>query len=323
MTRTKISTQHQGSSSRGRSLISIGLSILALACTPRQHVVAGGLLAVAPFANLLIHGMKCEALDGLILAALWSAYLLVLFCPLVLIVGRFVVLVVYAPLFIIFVKKPHQAPGPVFLLLETLLWDWPLILWVRLLCAVNRRGLRPFYSEVDSFVSIGSMPVGRPDAHFLAGKGVGAVVNMCREWRGPQHEYQAEGIVQHWAPTADVCEPSFIALLRAVRFMADYRLAHGKRCFVHCKAGRARSSAVVFCYLVAAGDSEEAAWAKLQTARPIVEESTRRQRVVRLFLEKLKGAGGKLANMKESDGERSKSRSPESSVDSPLHQKDQ
>jgi predicted protein tyrosine phosphatase len=105
--------------------------------------------------------------------------------------------------------------------------------------------------------------------------------------------------------------------------MADYRLAHGKRCFVHCKAGRARSAAVVFCYLVAAGDSEEVAWAKLQTARPIVEESTRRQRVVRLFLEKLHGAGGKLGNLKESDGERSKSRSPESSVDSPLHQKDQ
>jgi len=298
-------------------LVCIGLSSLALACTPRQHVIIGGLLAVAPFANLLVHGMKCEVLDGLILAALWSTYLLLLFCPLVLVVGRYVVLVVYAPLFIIFVKRPHQAPGPAFLLLEKLLWDWPLILWVRLLCAVNRRGLRPFYSEVDSFVSIGSMPVGRPDALFLAEKGVGAVVNMCREWRGPQREYLAAGIVQHWAPTADVCEPSFIALLRAVRFMADYRLAHGKRCFVHCKAGRARSAAVVYCYLVAAGDSEDAAWAKLQTARPIVEESTRRQRVVRLFLEKLKAAGGNLAEVKDD-----KTASPEVLQDSQLHQKE-
>jgi atypical dual specificity phosphatase len=208
--------------------------------------------------------MECDPLDALILTALWTPYLLVSFWPLYIIFKHYTMLCVYAPLVVIFLKKPYQPAGPFFLKLETVLWDWPLILWVRILCALGRRGLRPFYSEVDNFISLGSMPVGRADAELLRSYGVGAVVNMCREYAGPEQQLLQSGIVQHRAPTPDICEPSFSALLGALRFIHNFRVAYwpplvnnnlegerkAKRVFVHCKAGPARSAAVVYCYLL-------------------------------------------------------------------------
>jgi len=335
-------TKHQGSGTAGVSLCCIAVSALVLALLPSVHplannYIAPGLVSVLPFAYLLQVGLACELLDALILTSLWTPYLLLLFWPFSFLLGRYTILCVYSPLFVIFAKRPYTPPGSLFLKLQTVLWDWPLIIWVRVLCAVSRRGLRPFYSEIDDFISMGSMPVGLRDARQLSALNVGAVVNLCREYRGPTAAYLQQGIVQHHAPTADVCEPSFSTLLRAVRFINTYRLAEfgsggddrlqqhqqqqheqqqhqqtekKKRVFVHCKAGRARSAAVVYCYLLTrahsggarldadgAAAAADGVFARLMRARPIVEASVRHMRVVRLFHQRLLAAGGSLDAM--------------------------
>ena len=317
---------------------SVALSLLVLVFLPlvlpsylntgRHALAVPGLCAMLPFTHLLCHGMQCGVLDALILTGLWSCWLLALSWPLALLFGRYTVMVIYVPLLVIFLKKPYQPPSSFFLRLQTLVWDWPLILWARILAIIGRRGLAPFYSEIDDFVSLGSMPIGLADAEYLQQAGVGAVVNLCREYRGPEEEYLSVGLLQHWAPTADICEPEFTTLLTAVRFIATYRAAFGPpvpsraskttnidqhqpqptnpltktstakegvRVFIHCKAGRARSAAVAYCYLLSTGSySPDGAFAALKGARPIIEASVRGMRVVRKFQERLAAAGGDL-----------------------------
>jgi len=329
---------HQGQSSSGRAVRSVALSLLVLVFLPlvlpsylntgRHALAVPGLCAMLPFTHLLCHGMQCGVLDALILTGLWSCWLLALSWPLALLFGRYTVMVIYVPLLVIFLKKPYQPPSSFFLRLQTLVWDWPLILWARILAIIGRRGLAPFYSEIDDFVSLGSMPIGLADAEYLQQAGVGAVVNLCREYRGPEEEYLSVGLLQHWAPTADICEPEFTTLLTAVRFIATYRAAFGPpvpsraskttntdqhqpqpanpltktstakegvRVFIHCKAGRARSAAVAYCYLLSTGSySPDGAFAALKGARPIIEASVRGMRVVRKFQERLAAAGGDL-----------------------------
>ena len=337
---------HQGQSSSGRAVRSVSISLLVLALLPRvlpAHLSTGrhalaipGLCAMLPFTHLLCHGMQCGVLDALILTGLWSCWLLALSWPLALLFGRFTVMVIYVPLLVIFLKKPYQPPSSFFLRLQTLVWDWPLILWARVLAFIGRRGLAPFYSEIDEFVSVGSMPIGLADAEHLQQAGVGAVVNLCREYRGPEEEYLSVGILQHRAPTADICEPELSTLLTAVRFIATYRAAfgppiasrskspshanshqpqpttpfakntadkaNGVRVFIHCKAGRARSAAVAYCYLLSTGCySPDEAFAALKGARPIIEGSLRSMRVVGKFQERLAAAKGDLDQVTAGD----------------------
>jgi len=269
--------------------------------------------------------MDVLLLDGLILASIWVSYTMLLFGPCTLLVGRFVILFVYAPLLVIFLKKPHVPPSYFFLALESVLWDWPLIFWIRLLSFVGRRALRPFYSQINTFISIGSLPL-HADVPFLAKKRVGAVVSMCREWRGPQEAYAQHNMLYFACPTADNCEPSYNALLNAVRFMRLFKQSHhnhggsrnssktkkrvseddhgddddedddysnnNKRIFVHCKGGRARAVTCALCFLISEGMAPEEAFELIKAKRRIAEASVLRFRVVARFVKELAAVGG-------------------------------
>ena len=48
-----------------------------------------------------------------------------------LILLRFYVLVVYIPILIVFYKRPHEKASRLFLVLQTVFWDWPLLAWMK------------------------------------------------------------------------------------------------------------------------------------------------------------------------------------------------
>ena len=105
-------------------------------------------------------------------------------------------------------------------------------------------GVRRFrwWNEVDDHLVLGALPLAR-HVPALAKLGVGAVVNTCDEYSGPSDAYAAHGIEQLWIPTVDFNAPLLEDIQRAVTFMSGHAAA-GRRIYVHCKAGRARSATV-------------------------------------------------------------------------------
>jgi atypical dual specificity phosphatase len=123
----------------------------------------------------------------------------------------------------------------------------PTLAWNTLLGRVLH--VRHWWDAIDDAVIMGALPFARdvPSLHAL---GVGAVVNTCEEYAGPQAAYRRFGIEQLRIPTVDFTAPSLPDVQRAVAFMQE-QVARGKRVYVHCKAGRARSGTVVLCWLIA------------------------------------------------------------------------
>jgi atypical dual specificity phosphatase len=123
---------------------------------------------------------------------------------------------------------------------------YPTLLWNLLLGRVL--GVRHWWDEVDDDVVIGALPF-PGDVPKLSELGIGAVVNTCYEYEGPRSAYQRYGIEQLYVPTVDFSHPTLESLETAVRFMEN-EVKQGKRVYVHCKAGRARSATVVICWLI-------------------------------------------------------------------------
>ncbi|CAI5709969.1 unnamed protein product [Peronospora destructor] len=108
-----------------------------------------------------------------------------------------------------------------------------------------------YWTLVDSHVLLGAAPMSfMPHVDNLVSRGVRAVVNLCDEYAGPEHQYQRHHIQQLRLPTVDHIEPSLAALEAAVAFIQTQK-QQGVRTYVHCKGGTGRSAAVVLCWLVA------------------------------------------------------------------------
>lgn len=134
---------------------------------------------------------------------------------------------------------------------------------------------------------LGALPLPRclPE---LQRAGVGAVVNTCREWRGPVEEYCAAGIEELYLPITDFTEPSLEEVRAAVAFI-QRQAAAGKKVYVHCKAGRGRSATIVLCYLVAKGLTPEQGQALILEKRPHANRKLAQRDVVRQFAAELSG----------------------------------
>jgi len=154
---------------------------------------------------------------------------------------------------------------------------WPTFLWNALLGRVL--GTRRWWDRVDHHVILGALPL-RRDVKALVAEGVGAVVNTCEEYAGPEESYRMHGIEQLRVPTTDFHPPSFASVERAVAFIQQHVLA-GRTVYVHCKAGRARSATVVLCWLVAhRGMTVEQAQRHLLSCRPHVMATLGQRAVV-------------------------------------------
>lgn len=163
----------------------------------------------------------------------------------------------------------HALPDSVRYLL-TLVAFWPTALWNRFVCWAwpHRRQL---WNRVSPAVILGAVPLRRHEmAGLAAAEGVAGVVNLCKEWDAHAAWYPTAGLRQLHLPTIDYDIPRLHHCLAGARFIRDHA-AVGASTYVHCKAGRGRSHAVVLCYLVLyAGMTPDAAEAAVRRVRPHV-----------------------------------------------------
>ncbi len=158
----------------------------------------------------------------------------------------------------------------------TLLWNMLLGRWLR---------VRNWWDRVDDKVIVGAFPFAS-DVESMVAEGVGAVVNTCEEYAGPEEAYSDHGIKQFRMPTIDFTHPSIDDVIAAVEFM-EQQIAKGQTVYVHCKAGRARSATVAICWLIKSRQIPAVEGQKILTAarphvnqhlasRPVVLEYERR-----------------------------------------------
>ncbi|KAI9128887.1 hypothetical protein K1719_000370 [Acacia pycnantha] len=108
-----------------------------------------------------------------------------------------------------------------------------------------------WWDEVDEFLLLGAVPFPK-DVPRLKKLGVVGVITLNEPYETlvPSSLYLAHGIDHLVIPTRDyLFAPSFSDISRAVQFIHQ-NASCGKTTYVHCKAGRGRSTTIVLCYLV-------------------------------------------------------------------------
>ncbi|KAA0061514.1 putative dual specificity protein phosphatase DSP8 [Cucumis melo var. makuwa] len=108
-----------------------------------------------------------------------------------------------------------------------------------------------WWDEVDQFLLLGAVPFPK-DVPRLKKLGVGGVITLNEPYETlvPSSLYYRHGIDHLKIPTRDYCfAPKFSDISRAVDFI-HRNASSGKTTYVHCKAGRGRSTTIVLCYLV-------------------------------------------------------------------------
>ncbi|KAI3468996.1 hypothetical protein Pfo_025659 [Paulownia fortunei] len=108
-----------------------------------------------------------------------------------------------------------------------------------------------WWDWIDKFVLLGAVPF-PSDIHQLKELGVRGVVTLNESYETlvPSSLYEAHGIQHLVLPTRDyLFAPSLTDICQAVDFIHENAL-HERSTYVHCKAGRGRSTTIVICYLV-------------------------------------------------------------------------
>lgn len=108
-----------------------------------------------------------------------------------------------------------------------------------------------WWDQIDEHVLLGAVPF-PSDVLRLKTLGVCGVVTLNESYERlvPTSLYEAHGIENLVLPTRDyLYAPSFVNLCEAADFI-HRNASCGKLTYVHCKAGRGRSTTVVICYLV-------------------------------------------------------------------------
>ncbi|KAJ3670939.1 hypothetical protein LUZ60_008365 [Juncus effusus] len=108
-----------------------------------------------------------------------------------------------------------------------------------------------WWDRVDPYVLLGAVPF-PSDVPHLQQLGVRGVVTLNEPYETlvPSDLYQAHEIEHLVIPTRDyLFAPSFDDICRAVDFIHK-NASCGKTTYVHCKAGRGRSTTIVLCYLI-------------------------------------------------------------------------
>nr|GMC96223.1 putative dual specificity protein phosphatase DSP8 [Ipomoea batatas]GME11811.1 putative dual specificity protein phosphatase DSP8 [Ipomoea batatas] len=108
-----------------------------------------------------------------------------------------------------------------------------------------------WWDRVDQFILLGAVPFPK-DVPRLKQLGVGGVITLNEPYETlvPTSLYRAHEIDHLVIPTRDyLFAPSFGNINQAVDFIHK-NATSGRTTYVHCKAGRGRSTTVVLCYLV-------------------------------------------------------------------------
>ncbi|KDP39912.1 hypothetical protein JCGZ_03443 [Jatropha curcas] len=108
-----------------------------------------------------------------------------------------------------------------------------------------------WWDRIDEFILLGAVPF-PTDVPCLKELGVRGVITLNEPYETlvPTSLYHAHNIDHLVIPTRDYCfAPSFSDICLAVDFIRENEL-QGWTTYVHCKAGRGRSTTIVICYLV-------------------------------------------------------------------------
>lgn len=131
-------------------------------------------------------------------------------------------------------------------------------------------------------------PIASKDVETIMTKSpynVGCVVNMCREYAGPESEYMRCGVTQFCAKTPDMCEPAYADVIDCVSFLRLFRNNDknaNKRALIHCKGGRSRSSCIALCYLLATGQyTIDEGFKTIKASRNIADRDIKHFKVVK------------------------------------------
>ncbi|KAK9266145.1 hypothetical protein L1049_001629 [Liquidambar formosana] len=129
-----------------------------------------------------------------------------------------------------------------------------------------------WWDKVDEFILLGAVPF-PADVPRLKELGVLGVVTLNEPYETlvPTSLYHAHNIVHLVIPTRDyLFAPSFGDICQAVDFIHG-NASLGKTTYVHCKAGRGRSTTIVLCYLVEHKEmTPDAAYEYVRSIRPRV-----------------------------------------------------
>jgi|UniRef100_A0A2N9F0R0 hypothetical protein len=129
-----------------------------------------------------------------------------------------------------------------------------------------------WWDKVDQFILLGAVPF-PSDVPRLKELGVCGVVTLNEPYETlvPTSLYYAHGIDHLVIPTRDYCfAPSLNDIGHAVDFIHQ-NASCGRTTYVHCKAGRGRSTTVVICYLVQHKQmTPDAAYEYVRSIRPRV-----------------------------------------------------
>ncbi|XP_010531659.1 PREDICTED: putative dual specificity protein phosphatase DSP8 [Tarenaya hassleriana] len=129
-----------------------------------------------------------------------------------------------------------------------------------------------WWDRMAEFILLGAVPF-PSDVPRLKDLGVCGVITLNEPYETlvPSSLYKSHCIDHLVIPTRDYCfAPSMEAICQAVDFIHRNALV-GKTTYVHCKAGRGRSTTIVICYLVHHKRmTPEAAYAYARSIRPRV-----------------------------------------------------
>ncbi|KFK36465.1 protein-tyrosine phosphatase mitochondrial [Arabis alpina] len=129
-----------------------------------------------------------------------------------------------------------------------------------------------WWDRVAEFILLGAVPF-QSDVPRLKEEGVCGVITLTEPYETlvPSSLYKSYCIDHLVIATTDYCfAPSLEAICQAVDFIHRNALL-GKTTYVHCKAGRGRSTTVVICYLVHHKNmTPEAAYSYVRSIRPRV-----------------------------------------------------
>ncbi|TYZ68253.1 hypothetical protein PybrP1_005289 [[Pythium] brassicae (nom. inval.)] len=154
---------------------------------------------------------------------------------------------------------------------------------------------RPWWSRVEPLLLLGALPLREKHhlLHLTQEEGVRAVVTMNEPaellpnlFATPvtPHEWRDAGVAQCFGTTSDFSPPTFGTLDRCVEFVHAQVDGRGHACYVHCKAGRGRSTVVVVAFLVRhRGMVLDDALARVRAKRPHVSLHPAQRRMLRLY----------------------------------------
>ncbi|KFK27227.1 hypothetical protein AALP_AA8G354000 [Arabis alpina] len=129
-----------------------------------------------------------------------------------------------------------------------------------------------WWDQIDEYLLMGAVPF-RKDVPRLKQLGVGGVITLNEPYETlvPSSLYNAYEMEHLVIPTRDyLFAPSNEDITRAVNFIHKNALI-SKTTYVHCKAGRGRSTTVVLCYLIEhKGMTVAAAFEHVRSIRPRV-----------------------------------------------------